>query len=141
MADLFKEILPSLLKTKERCISSENEKEYVPFIVNRAISQHQDCIFYANEINKFPHTPRLLQYDFYLNSLRSWKRPYQKWVKYEPLENLELIKKHYGFSSEKAKDALRILTEEQIHEIKKLYNKGGIQNESSTKRHGGNSSE
>jgi hypothetical protein len=124
MSDLFKEIIPSILQTKEYVL--ENEKDYVPFIVNRALSYHYDCAMYANEMNRLPNTDRKLQYDFYLNSIRGYRRPFQRWQKREEDDALEAVKEYYGYSNEKAKEALSILSDAQVDEIKKRLYKGGL---------------
>ena len=126
MADIFKDIIPSILQTKKPVL--DNEKDYVPFIVNKALSHHYDCIFYANQMNIHCQIDRKMQYDLLLNTIRPYKRPYQKWQKMEEVENLDAVKEFFNFSNEKAKAALCILTDDQISEIKKELNKGGVQN-------------
>jgi hypothetical protein len=126
MADIFKDIIPSILQTKKPVL--DNEKDYVPFIVNKTLSHHYDCIFYANQMNIHCQIDRKMQYDLLLNTIRPYKRPYQKWQKREEVENLDAVKEFFNFSNEKAKEALCILTDDQISEIKKELNKGGVQN-------------
>jgi hypothetical protein len=126
MADIFKDIIPSILQTKKPVL--DNEKDYVPFIVNKTLSHHYDCIFYANQMNIHCQIDRKMQYDLLLNTIRPYKRPYQKWQKREEVENLDAVKEFFNFSNEKAKAALCILTDDQISEIKKELNKGGVQN-------------
>lgn len=124
MSDLFKEIIPSILQTKEYVL--ENEKDYVPYVVNRALSYHYDCIIYANEMNRLPNLDKKLQYDYLLNTIRGYRRPYQKWQKREEDSALDAVKEYYGYSNEKAREALSILTDAQIDEIKKKLDKGGL---------------
>ena len=82
MADLFREIIPSILQTKEDVLLTEqDEKSYSPFMVNRALSYHKDTVLYANEMNSYPNLDKKLQYDFYINIIRASKRPYSKWHK------------------------------------------------------------
>jgi hypothetical protein len=130
MTDLFKETIPSILKTKKAVISSENEGDYVPFVVNKALSFHRDCALFANEMNKLPNTDRLLQYHYLLNRIRGYNRPYQKWYKKETIEDLDLVKEYYNYSTEKAKDALLVLSEDHLNEIKKKLYKGGLDDKS-----------
>lgn len=130
MTDIFKEVVPAILQTKEHVITSENEADYVPFIVNKAISFHRDCVLYANEMNKLPNTDKLLQFHYLLNSVRGYRRPFQKWMKRETIEDLEAVKEYYKISSEKAKDALSILSEDQISFIRKRLDKGGLNDKS-----------
>lgn len=124
MADLFKEIIPSILQTKKDVL--DNEKDYNPYVVNRALSYHIDCILYANQMNMNPSIPGILQYQYFLNSIRSMKRKFQPWQKQEAIKNLECVKEYFGYSNEKAKEALRILTDEQIALIKEKLDRGGV---------------
>jgi len=126
MSDIFKDIIPSLLQNKSSVVTEANEKDYVPYIVNKALSFHYDCILYANEMNKNPSVDKLLQFHFFLNSVRGYKRPFQKWIKKDTIENLEAIKEYYKYSNEKAKEVLSILSDEQITAIKKKLDKGGV---------------
>ena len=124
MPDLFKDIIPSILQTKKNVV--ENEKDYVPFVVNKALSFHKDCVLFANEMNLRPSTDGLLQYHYLLNRVRGYRRPFQKWHKRETIENLAAIKEYYDYSNDKAKEALSVLSDGQIIEIKKKLNKGGL---------------
>ena len=127
MPDLFKEIVPSILQTKKNPFKDELDyKDYVPFVVNRALSFHQDCVLYANELNLSPGIDKDMQYQFYLNTIRSMKRKFQPWQKTSTNKNIEAVKTYFGYSNEKAKEALRILTEEQIAEIIIKTDKGGV---------------
>jgi hypothetical protein len=124
--DLFKEVLPSLLQYKKSIITSDNEKEYEPYIVNRALSQHNDCLLYVNEMNRYSGLDKKMQYDYYINTFVAKKRPFQKWYKASESKDIQVIKEYFGYSSEKAKDALRILTPEQINKIKEVVDKTGV---------------
>jgi hypothetical protein len=126
MTDLFKDVIPSIQQTKKIVITSENERDYVPFVVNRSISFHLDMVMAANEMNMNPSTDNLLQYHYLLNTVRAYKRPFQKWQKRDTVENLDAVKEYYNYSNEKAKDALSLLSTAQIEEIKKSLNKGGL---------------
>lgn len=130
MPDLFKDTIPSILQTKKSVINQENEKDYVPFVVNKALSFHRDCVLYANEMNKLSNTDGLLQYQYLLNTIRGYKRPYQKWHKRDTIENLEAVKEYFNYSTEKAKDALLVLSDDQLKEIKKKLFKGGLNDKS-----------
>ena len=123
----LKDYLNAINHTKERLLDSEDEdweKKYPPFIVNKCVYPFQDTIMLVNEINQLPHLDKKLQFDFLLNSVRSRKR-FTPWLKANKLDNLEDVKEYYGYSNEKAKQALDILTDEQIAEIKKKLYKGG----------------
>jgi hypothetical protein len=138
MTDLFKDIIPAILLTKKNVIEND-EKSYVPFIVNRALSFHYDCVLFANEMNMHHTLDKKMQFQYLLNSIRSYKRPFSKWLKHETVENLECVKEYYGYSNEKAKDALRVLSNDQINEIKTRLKKGGLKNDKSQRINRGDS--
>ena len=121
-----KEWMNSINTNKNNLIDEEPdlEKQYPSYIVNRCMSGHIDAILLANEMNKRPNLPKKLQYDFFLNSIRKRKR-YSPWLRKEEIENLDFVKRYYGYSNEKAKQALRILTKEQLNFIKSKFETGG----------------
>jgi Bacteriophage clamp loader A subunit len=124
--DLFKEIIPSILKTNEHLLSNEDEeKDYVPFLVNKSLSQHIDCIFYVNEMNLNCHLDKKMQYDYLYHSIRKYNRGYQKWFKNTESDNIQLIKEFYGYSTDKAKQVLPLLSKDNIAYIKNKLDKGG----------------
>ena len=100
------------------------EKEYPSYIINRCLSGHIDCLMYANEMNKYNLLPKKLQYDFYINIIRNKKR-YSPWIYKENIKDLEVVKSYYGYSNEKANQALRILSKEQLDFIKAKLETGG----------------
>ena len=117
----------SVLQNKKNLIVDElTEKDYQPFLVNRTLSYHKDCIMYANEMNRRHLADKKLQYDFLLNTIRSQKRPFAKWVKTEKSDDLECIKQVFGFSDQKAREALRLLSNEQIQKLKEQTDTGGL---------------
>ena len=127
MADLFKEIVPSILQTKVNYLRDDVDlKEYSPFMVNRALSYHMDCVLYANEMNKHHFIDKDMQYQYLLNSIRPVKRKFQPWQKSSTDKDLECIKEYFGYSNQKAKEALILLSAEQIAEIKIRTDKGGV---------------
>lgn len=112
--------------SKEDLIVDEwSEKQYIPYLVNRGLSFGSDTVIPANEMNSRPHLEKKLQFHFLINTVRPRKR-YNKWVKAEKVEAIELIKTYYGYSTEKARQALSILTSEQIEHIKEKLKKGGL---------------
>jgi len=124
--DLFKEIIPSILVSGNHILKSDEDyKSYVPYVVNRALSFHYDCIFIVNEINLYPGAMKPVQYTFLLNSVRHYRRPFQPWVKKEVIEDIDLIKQYYGYSEQKSKEALTILTRDQLNDIRKRLDQGG----------------
>ena len=127
MAVDLKDWLNSINSTKKNIIDEDpdTESKYLPYIINRCMSGHLDAIMYANEMNLAQHLDKKLQYDFYLNTLRSRKR-YSPWIRKEELKNLDCIKSYYGYSNEKAKQGLPLLSEEQITFIRQKLDTGGL---------------
>jgi|TARA_R110000868_G_scaffold3864_12_gene23789 hypothetical protein len=111
---------------KKLIVDESTEKSYAPFLVNRSLSYHKDCVLYANEMNRLYHLDNKLQNDFLLNIVRSQKRPFAKWVKAEKSEDLECVKQIFGFSDSKAREALRLLNKEQIQKLKEHTEIGGL---------------
>jgi hypothetical protein len=102
------------------------EKEYPPFIINKCMSGFIDTILIANEMNIHPDLSKKMQYDFFINIVRPRKR-FSPWMRKEKHDTLDLIKKYYQYNDEKARSALKILTEDQIDFIKQKMNTGGKQ--------------
>lgn len=122
----LKDYLNSINQSKKNILDDDDQavKEYPPFIINKCLSGFIDSVLFANEMNKNSHLSKKMQYDFFINSLKPRKR-FTPWVKKQSLENLELVKQYYGYNHNKAIAALRILTNTQLEEIKKLLDKGG----------------
>ena len=122
----LKEWLNSINTNKNNLIDEDAdlEKQYPAYVINRCLSGHIDAVMFAIEMNKHPNLSKKLQYDFFLNSLRKRKR-YSPWLRKEQIENLELVKQYYGYSDEKAKQVLNILTREQLSFIRDRLETGG----------------
>jgi len=123
----LKDYLNTINYQKKNLMDADDEmweKKYPPFIVNKCLAPFPDTIMLVNEMNKYHHLDKKLQFDFLLNSIRTRKR-FAPWLKNEKVENLECVKEYYGYSNEKAKSALKILNDEQIRTIKYSLYKGG----------------
>jgi hypothetical protein len=126
MAKVFDYVNEILQGKKNLMVTAEDEKGYIPFLVNRALSYHYDCVLFSNEMNRRHFLDKKLQHDFFINTIRSKKRPYVKWGKSEKEDDLEYIKKSYGFSDSKAIEALRLLSKEDILKLKEQTDIGGL---------------
>ena len=105
---------------------TEHAKDYPPYIVNRCLSGHLDCVMFANEMNKYSFLDKDMQYNFYLNSLRKKKR-FSPWLRKDKVTDLQSVKQYYGYSNEKASQALKILSKQQLDYIKQRLDTGGSQ--------------
>ena len=88
------------------------------------MSHHMDTVMFANEMNRLPHLDKRLQYDFYINTVRS-RRRFSPWDKKQKMNDLDVVKQYYGYSNEKARQALNILSPSQLDYIKNKLNRGG----------------
>jgi Bacteriophage clamp loader A subunit len=123
----LKDYLNSINFSKEYLMDDGDpqwEKKYPAFVVNKCMSGHIDTIMFANEMNMNHQLPSKLQYDFLLNSVRKRKR-FSPWIKKEKIQDLDAVKSYYGYSNEKAQQALKILTKDQINYIKSKLDVGG----------------
>ena len=118
------EIIKAISSTKENIL--ENEKDYNGFMVNRGLSYFPDTVIYANEMNKYHHLDSRLQFDFLINIVRKRNR-FSKWNKSIESENINAIKKFYGYSNEKARDVLPLLSDENLKILRGRIQHGGIQ--------------
>ena len=109
---------------KDIMIDDVAEKAYAPYMVNRQLSYFNDTVLAANEMNLKHHIDNRLQFDFFINIIRKRKR-FSKWFKPEEISDLETVKEYYGYSNEKARQVLTLLSTEQINELKTKVAKGG----------------
>lgn len=114
----------SINKTKKNIMTEEtSERHYVPFVMNRSFSYHQDCIFHANMMNRYPGLDKKIQYVYYLETLKKASR-YAKWQK--PTETrVESVMAYYGYSRQRAMEVLPILTDSHLETIQEHLNTGG----------------
>jgi hypothetical protein len=99
-------------------------KSYPPFIINKCLSGHLDSVLFANEMNKCHFLDKDMQYKFYLNILRKRKR-FSPWIRKDKVSDLDIVKSYYGYSNEKARQVMRILSTEQIDYMKQRLDIGG----------------
>ena len=101
-------------------------KDYAPYIVNRCLSGNLDCIMFVNEMNRYSFLDKDIQYNFYLNTLRKKKR-FSPWLRKDKVTDLQSVKQYYGYSNEKASQALKILSKQQLDYIRQRLETGGSQ--------------
>ena len=124
----LKDYLNAINFTKVNLLDTDDEtwtKKYPPYVINKCLSMFYDCIAQANEMNGYHFLDKKVQFHFYINSIRKRKRFGGKWLSQTKLKDIEYVKEYYGYSNEKAKQALNILSKEQIEVIKESLNKGG----------------
>ncbi len=123
----LKEYLNAINFTKKNIMDSDDTmwvKKYPAFIVNKILSGFSDTIMLVNEMNRNHFIDKDMQFQFLLNSIRSKKR-YSPFLRASKLKDIECVKEYYGYSNDKAKSALDILTKDQVKLIKEKLFKGG----------------
>ena len=123
----LKDYLNSINFTKKDLMKSEDDlwkKKYPAFIVNKMLSAFSDTIMLVNEMNRNHFIDKDMQFQFLLNSIRTKKR-YSPFLRANKLKEIECVKEYYGYSNDKAKSALDILTNDEIKLIKEKLYKGG----------------
>ena len=123
----LKDYLNAINFTKKNLTDSEDklwQKKYPSFIVNKILSGFQDTVMLVNEMNRNHFVDKDMQFHFLLNSIRSKKR-FSPFLRANKLKDIECVKEYYGYSNDKAKSALDILTNDQIKLIKEKLYKGG----------------
>ena len=124
----LKDYLNSINLNKNNLMDEDSDpawkSKYPAYIINKCMSHHMDTVMYANEMNQYSFLDSKMQYDFYIHIVRP-KRRFSPWGKKKKIDDLELVKRYYGYSTDKAIQALRILSPNQIDYIKDKLNKGG----------------
>ena len=109
---------------KDIMIDDITEKAYAPFMINRSLSYFQDTVFFANTMNQYHHIDNKLQFQFLINTIRKRKR-FSKWIKSDLENNIEKVKEYYGYSMDKARQVMPLLSTDQLNIIINKVDKGG----------------
>jgi len=122
----LKDYLYSINQSKKNILDDDPDaaRKYPAYVVNRCLSSFTDTVLYSNEMNKNPHLPPKMQYDFLINSVKPRKR-FSPWARKDSIDYLDVVKEYYGYNDDKALQALRILTKDQLDKITYLLRKGG----------------
>ena len=123
----LKDYLNAINFTKNDLMKSEDKlwvKKYPAFIVNKMLSAFSDTIMLVNEMNRNHFLDKDMQFQFLINSIRS-RKSFSPFLRANKLKDIECVKEYYGYSNDKAKSALDILTKDQLKLIKEKLYKGG----------------
>jgi hypothetical protein len=126
--DLFKDWLPSVTEKKGYMFAEgdldEIERKYPAFMMNRALSQYEDTVLLANEMNCSSHLDPKIQYDFLYYSVPK-KRRFSKWAKAQKDDTINMISTIYQISTRRAEEVADLFSDEDIEALKQYQFKGG----------------
>ena len=112
---------------KDIMVDDIEEKPYQPFLVNKSLSYHEDCIFLTNEMNTRHSTESRLQYVFFLNTLRR-RQVFQMSVPLY-LKETRCNQTVLSVSTRDAKEYASLLSDKQYRELKNRMQLGSRNNE------------
>lgn len=123
----LKDFLNSINYTKKPLLDGDDNdvKAYKPFVINKCLSYFIDTIFHSNEMNCKPSLDNKSQFDYYRFSVRKKKR-FCSWITKEKEDNIAVIRQVFNYNESKAREVLNILDSQQIQELKKSLDEGGI---------------
>lgn len=119
------EIVNAINQGKGNILRGDDAPDYVPFLVNRAMSQFSDTIFQAYQVDMLGELDHEIQMDYYVHSVRSRKR-FAKWAKPIKSDDIDFLKNLYCINNTVANEYLSILTNDQLSQLKEKYNIGGL---------------
>lgn len=120
------DFINAINENKQDLIVDEwSEKQYNPYIINKGLSYGADTVIQANEMNSRTHLDKKLQFDFLRHIIKRRKR-YNKWLKVEKIDAIDIVKQYYGYSNAKAQECVSILSQHQIDTLKQKLKKGGL---------------
>lgn len=125
MASTLTTILKSINMKTEQLDREFISAEYAPFIVNRILSNFLDTVLLVYEMDNRSYLSKYEQYLYYYTNVRKRSR-FAPWHKIHTHKYLDIVMEYYGYSRERAVDALKILKEEELVIIEQKLYKGGI---------------
>ena len=117
----------AILYTKKDVMQeNSNERDYSPFLTNRALSYHRDSIFAAQQLNLIPGIDNRLQFRYLINTIRPMKRDKKQWAKKKENNDIDAVIEYFGYDHKQALVAISILSKDQLKQIKRKLEKGGL---------------
>jgi Bacteriophage clamp loader A subunit len=100
--------------------------DYNVYLSNRILTNFIDSVMYANDMNTNWHLDPKLQYDYLYHAVRQRKRFFLNKKKAEKIDCFEIVQEYFGYSNRKTIEAIKVLTEEQIDQIREFMFQGGV---------------
>lgn len=126
MSNPLSKYLKSIFETKENLLEEEGslfQKEYNPYAVNMMLSRHIDTLYYAMVLNEHPNMSKENHYLYLLSAVRPKKR-FVRIDKSIESPDIDLVMKHYGYNRSRAKEAVNILTGDDMNRIREYHDHG-----------------
>jgi len=93
------------------------KKDYVPWVINKALINTKDTVFFAEVMNKYHFLDKDIQYTFYKFGIPKAKR-FGKWVKADAINtDVELIMNRYQVSRRTAETYRRLMGDENLKQL------------------------
>ncbi len=116
----------NISQSKSSIWDDNSDREYSAFMVNRGLSQYADTIMFAQIMNTYgSYTSNRAQYDFYRYGITNKKKRFAKWSKAKKHEDLLEYASYFGMTPDLFEKNLELMTDEQISEMKSMFEKGG----------------
>ncbi len=110
----------------------EIDTDYSQWRTNSVLSNYRETILYANEMNCHYGVTDQMHYDYLYNSIRKKRMKGVKETDKEKKDRKQkeepqsLVSDYYKYNIVRTKEALKILTAEQLNFIENKNNKGGV---------------
>ena len=115
----------SMTKSLAHLDDIDFDEHYIPWLINRGLSFHQDAVLAMNSMNERPWLAPSLQFRFLLNTLRARSR-FSPWLKRVISADVVLVAEYYGCSVRHAQSLLDLHSEDQLRTVRARLYKGGV---------------
>ena len=119
--------LGAITKTKDVSVLNDPDfdKQYNSYVINMALSQHEDTVLSAAMMSERSHLPPNLQFLFLLNTLRARYRR-SDWLKHTVSDDAKAVAEYYDCSLRHALGLVSLHTPEQLAVVHSRLEKGGM---------------
>ena len=100
----------------------QNPEKFDPWLAMTYYSLFPDTIYYAQMMNLNSNLEPSVQMQYYINTVRPLKR-WRKWPKKSVSEDIKLLQEVFGYSENKAKTALAVISKSHMKELRTKYKK------------------
>jgi hypothetical protein len=121
----FFDICNNLTQSAEYIFKEELEGDYLPFMINRSMSNFYDVVMHANEMNVRGNLSKRQQYDYYHWVIQPKKKRFSKWYKPENDARVKTISEYYKCNIALAEQYSTLISDSDFEKIQDSLYKGG----------------